>query len=149
MSKAERVVKKFGKLSEDDRKAVLPQLTELTVGGGSKKKVSKPKAKASPPPESDESGSEEVEKPKKGRREKKAKDPNAPKRAMTPYLFYSQERRPGAKSENPGMNTRDLSRKMGEEWNAMSEDQKRSYVEKGNRAKEQYTQARANYIKPE
>ena len=121
--KRSKVLKKFGKLSEEDRKTLMPKLNELVKS------------------------SETAAEPKKGRKEKKEKDPNAPKRAMTPYLHFAQTRRSSAKNEHPELNPRDLSRLMGKEWNEMSEDAKRPYVEKGNRSKEQYTEAKKNYKK--
>ena len=85
------------------------------------------------------------EKPKKGRKEKKERDPNRPKKATTPYLFYTQDRRATLKAEQPELGPRDIVRRMGAEWNELDAATKEPYDEKGARAKVRYTAAMAEY----
>lgn len=133
---SDRVIRRFEKLSSDERKATLEKLNAL---GGSEKKA----------PKKHDSSSEESseEQPKKGRRERKPKDPNAPKRAMNGYLIYSKERRSAAKAEYPSLKPRELSAKMGEEWNAMTEDQRRPYNDRASGDKARYQREKDAYKK--
>ena len=118
-TRQEKIKKKFGKLSEAERNDLLSELGSSTTGAD--------------------------EKPKKGRKEKKVRDPNKPKKNMTAYLYYTQDRRSACKAENPELGPRDIVKKMGVEWNSMEESAKAPYVEKGNRSKERYDAAMRDY----
>jgi len=150
---SDKVVKKFGKLSVEERKAAISKLNEMayapsTGGAAEKSSHSKKSSKVvSKPVENsdDESNGSLDEKPK--RRVKKEKDPNAPKRGLNAYMYYSKERRSTLKAERPDLKTKELSVVMGQEWNAMSEDAKRPYVVKGAADTERYEQAKASYKK--
>ena len=52
---------------------------------------------------------------KKGKA-KKAKDPNAPKKPRSAYIFFSTEKRPIVKEEEPKLTFGDLNRRLGEMW---------------------------------
>jgi hypothetical protein len=52
---------------------------------------------------------------KKGKA-KKAKDPNAPKKPRSAYIFFSTEKRPIVKEEEPELTFGDLNRRLGEMW---------------------------------
>jgi len=136
---SDKYVRKFEKLSLEERKAILPKLNEMTDA----KAVKPRRSKAAEPVQDHSDGSEE--KPVKGRKEKKVKDPNAPKRAMTPYLIYSTERRPAAKAQYPTLKPKELVAKMAEEWNGMNDEEKGPYQVKGAAAKESYAQAKKAY----
>lgn len=152
---SDKVVKKFGKLSVEERKAAISKLNEMAyapVSTGaaekssrSKKSSSKTDSKVVQKSESDDESNGSEEKPK--RRVKKEKDPNAPKRALNGYMYYANERRAALKAERPDLKTKELAVVMGQEWNAMSEDQKRPYSVKGAADKERYAQAKASYAK--
>jgi len=58
---------------------------------------------------------------------KKTKDPNAPKKPLTPFFAYMQSRRVEIKAETPNMPATELTAKVALEWNAMTHDQKMSY----------------------
>src|SRR3569832_1712200 len=49
----------------------------------------------------------------KGKKKEK-KDPNAPKRAMTSFLLFSNEMRPKIKEKNPDLSFGELGKKLGE-----------------------------------
>jgi structure-specific recognition protein 1 len=148
---SDKVVRRFAKLSVEERKATLDRLTGLSTEGASEKKAVKKSHK--PKKVESESGSDSEslseEKPKKGRRERKPRDPNAPKRAMTGYIVYSTERRSSAKSEYPTLKPRELTVKMAEEWNAMSDAQKAPFNEKSNVDKARYKSQKDSYKKSE
>jgi hypothetical protein len=65
------------------------------------------------------------------------KHPLAPKRPMSAFLKYSQQKRPMVKASNPDMSNTDVSRLLGEMWREASAAEKAPYVEgeKSERAK--------------
>ena len=75
-----------------------------------------------------------AEKPKK--RGKKDKD--APKRPISAYFFYNQERRETLKKEKPNLDNKDLIRAMSEEWNKLTDEEKKPYVKKAEADKKRY-----------
>lgn len=67
---------------------------------------------------------------KKGK-SKKAKAENAgPKRAWPPFFFFQEARRATLKAENPDKSHKELVGMLGVEWRALSEEQKKPYVDK-------------------
>jgi structure-specific recognition protein 1 len=151
---SEKVVRRFAKLSVEERKTTLDRLAGLAAETDEvpekksvKKSTRKPKKTESESESGSDSESLSEEKPKKGRRERKQRDPNAPKRAMTGYICYSKERRVTAKAEFPHLKPRELTAKMAEEWNGMSDAQKAPYNEKSNRDKARYADEKSRYTK--
>lgn len=149
---SEKVVRRFSKLSPEERKATLDRLNGLTTEGSSEKKVAKKSTRKPKKVESEsESGSDSEslseEKPKKGRRERKARDPNAPKKAMTGYICYSKQRRSSAKEAYPNLKPRELTAKMAQEWNAMSDAEKAPYNEQSNLDKARWKAQKESYAK--
>lgn len=55
---------------------------------------------------------------------KKEKDPNAPKRNLTSYIFFVQEVRERIAQENPTLTAIDIARILGDRWNALSDKEK-------------------------
>jgi len=47
---------------------------------------------------------------------KKMKDPDAPKRAMSNFMYFSQDKREAIKKKNPNKSTTEISKILGEEW---------------------------------
>lgn len=62
-------------------------------------------------------------KPAKGT--KAAKDPNAPKRPLSAYMYYSQAQRNNTKEANPEATFGELGKIMGAAWKSMSDEQKK------------------------
>merc|ERR1711915_390625 len=58
------------------------------------------------------------------------KDPSAPKRPMSAFLYFSQDKRRQIKEENPSIRNTEVSRILGELWRNASEEEKRPHVEK-------------------
>ncbi len=54
-------------------------------------------------------------------------DPNAPKRAISAYLYFASERRPDLKKENPDLSFGDLTKNIAAEWKELSEKDKKKY----------------------
>ena len=66
---------------------------------------------------------------------KKAKDPNAPKGALSAFMYFSNEVRDKIRKENPDMKLTDVSKKIGEQWKALSEEDKKPYNVKAEKDK--------------
>lgn len=71
-----------------------------------------------------------------GRRKRTKKDPAAPKRAKSAYLFFCEEMRPVVKAENPSMKATELTAEIGNRWNVLKSEDPES-LEKFNRLAEQ------------
>jgi len=103
-----------------------------------------------PPPQSSSSeGSSEDEPPKKKRKAKKKKDPNAPKRALNAFMYFSKDIRPQVVKDNPDLQKKvhDVSRMIGEKWKKMSEEEKKPYVAKAEADKQRYAKEMEIYGK--
>ena len=72
----------------------------------------------------------------KGKRKKK--DPNAPKRACSAFMFYSIERRPTLKEENPDWAFGEFGKAIGAEWGQMSDREKAPYAKQNEKDKVRY-----------
>jgi aspartate/tyrosine/aromatic aminotransferase len=62
---------------------------------------------------------------KNNKKEKKIKDPNAPIKNISNYLHFSKEFRPKIVKENPEIKSKDIIKKLAEEWNKIKEDPKK------------------------
>ena len=82
-----------------------------------------------------------------GRRAKKAKDPNAPKRPSTGYIRYTVKRRPAFKKEHPKMDNKEIVAGMAAEWKALSEKEKNKYNAPAKKEMEQWKKDMAAYKK--
>jgi len=66
------------------------------------------------------------------------KDPSAPKRPMSAFLYFSQARRKDIKEKNPEMRNTEISRELGKEWRKVSEDVRKPYVDREKKEREKY-----------
>lgn len=78
---------------------------------------------------------------------KRKKDPSAPKRPTSSYLFFCADARPVVKSKHPDMENVEVTKKLGELWRALSDKKKEPYVKKAQKDKERYTREMASYSK--
>ena len=76
---------------------------------------------------------------------KKTKDPNAPKKNMSAYMFYAVENRPKIKEKNPDATFNDLSKLVGESWKKLTDKQKKPYNDKSEADKLRYAAAAKEY----
>jgi len=77
----------------------------------------------------------------KEKKKKKIKDPNEPKRPLSAFFLFSNEKRMSVKAENPDFSVGEIGRKLGEMWRNLSEESKRPYEDAAKRAKERYVKA--------
>lgn len=81
-------------------------------------------------------------------REKKLKDPNAPKRPKSSYLFFCDANRAKIKNENVGINAIETSVKLGKMWQDISDKKKQKFIKMAADAKLQYIEAMNAYVRP-
>lgn len=73
------------------------------------------------------------------------KDPSAPKRPMSAFLYFSQDKRRQIKDANPTIRNTEVSRILGELWRNASEEEKSPHVEREKSEREKYKVAIAEW----
>ncbi|TFK47202.1 hypothetical protein OE88DRAFT_1666527 [Heliocybe sulcata] len=86
-----------------------------------------------------------AEKGEKGTRAKAKKDKNAPKRALSAYMFFSQDWRERIKAENPDAGFGEVGKLLGAKWKEMDDSEKKPYVEQAAKDKERAEEEKAAY----
>lgn len=81
-------------------------------------------------------------KPKKN---KKVKDPKAPKRALSAWIIFTTEQRPIFKENNPDKSNTELTTLMSQEWRIMTDSDKKKYEDLANVDKERYMKEKEEY----
>ncbi|KAJ3486411.1 hypothetical protein NLI96_g4272 [Meripilus lineatus] len=76
-----------------------------------------------------------VEKNDKAAKGKSKKDPKAPKRALSAYMFFSQDWRERIKNENPDAGFGEIGKLLGAKWKELDESEKKPYIEQAARDK--------------
>jgi len=70
-----------------------------------------------------------------------------PKRAKSAFMFFSIDKRPSVSAANKGISVLDISRKLGEQWKALSEEGRKVYKEKALVDKDRSKRERTEYEK--
>ncbi|EGV60164.1 Non-histone chromosomal protein 6 [Yamadazyma tenuis] len=78
---------------------------------------------------------------------RKKKDPDAPKRSLSAYMFFANDNRDIVRAENPGIAFGQVGRLLGERWKALTADEKIPYEKKANDDKKRYEKQKAEYAK--
>jgi hypothetical protein len=73
------------------------------------------------------------------------KDPSAPKRPMSAFLYFSQGKRTQIKQDNGDMKNTEVSRLLGEMWRNAPEEERRPHIEKEKGEREKYKIAIAEW----
>lgn len=81
-----------------------------------------------------------------GKKNKKSRDPNRPKRAMTPFLYYACEQRAILKQQGRKMALTEQSRYIAGLWKNISD--KTKYIQQSERDKARYREQMAVYEPP-
>mmetsp|Transcript_17041 Transcript_17041/g.40155 ORF Transcript_17041/g.40155 Transcript_17041/m.40155 type:complete len:809 (+) Transcript_17041:83-2509(+) len=131
----------LGSEIDDDLDSDLEDVREKVT----KKKKPKKKKAAD---DDDEDNDDEVEtaSPKK---RKKTKDPNAPKKPQSAYIFYSTKTRSKIKEENPDASFGDIARLISERYKSLSDEQKKKWEDMAAKDKARYKTEMASYEPPD
>ncbi|XP_955166.1 high-mobility-group (HMG) protein, putative [Theileria annulata] len=85
-----------------------------------------------------------------GKKSKRAKkDPNAPKRALSSYMFFAKEKRAELVRDNPDL-ARDVAavgKLVGAAWNSLDESEKAPYEKLAEADRARYEKEKAAYNK--
>lgn len=81
----------------------------------------------------------------KAPRAKAKKDKNAPKRALSAYMFFSQDWRERVKAENPDASFGEIGKLLGTKWKELDDEEKKPYIEQAARDKERAEQQKKDY----
>lgn len=74
----------------------------------------------------------------KGQKEKKEKDPDAPKKPQTSYFLFMNTKRPEIKAAEPGLGFGDMTKKLTEMWKALTDEDKKTYEDMAAKDKARY-----------
>lgn len=70
------------------------------------------------------------------------KGSSAPKRPLSPFIFYSQEARRTLKKNYPDKHAKEIMKMVQNNWKRMSEQQKQYYKEQSKQNRSQYDEKR-------
>lgn len=80
--------------------------------------------------------------------EKKVKDPNAPKRGKSSYIFFCVEYREKIKKSHPDMDAKDIIKELGQAWRQLPNEKKQKYEQMASKDKERYSSESKDYTPP-
>jgi len=78
--------------------------------------------------------------------EKRKKDPNAPKRGLSAYMFFANDNRDKVREENPGIKFGEVGKLLGERWKELTDKDKKKYEDQAKIDKERYETEKAQYL---
>ena len=76
---------------------------------------------------------------------KKKKDPNAPKRALSSFMFYSNAVRDTVRKAQPNIPFSEVAKVIGQQWRGLSAEDKKPYDDMATADKARYAQEKKNY----
>lgn len=76
---------------------------------------------------------------------KAKKDPKAPKKNLSAFMIFSNQVRNTIKGENPELSFGEIGRKVGEQWKALDDKDKKAYQKKAEEDKKRYEKEMENY----
>lgn len=80
------------------------------------------------------------------RKQRKKKDKNAPKRALSAFMFFSNDIRDTVKREMPELAFLEISSEIGRRWKEISEEERRPYDELAAADKKRYAEEKEDYV---
>lgn len=78
---------------------------------------------------------------------RKKKDPDAPKRSLSAYMFFANENRDIVRAEHPGISFGQVGKLLGEKWKELDADAKSPYEKKAEEDKKRYEKQKQEYAK--
>ncbi|VDN25966.1 unnamed protein product [Gongylonema pulchrum] len=79
------------------------------------------------------------------KRKRVKKDPNAPKRALSAFFFFSHDKRPDVQQQHPEWKVGQVAQELGRFWKALSDEERAIYERKAMEDKERYAEEMRNY----
>ena len=76
---------------------------------------------------------------------KKTKDPAAPKKNRSAYIFFCMTTRSSVKTENPDFKTTEITAELGRRWKNMSDDEKQPFTKQSAEDKKRYEAEMKDY----
>ena len=76
---------------------------------------------------------------------KAKKDPDQPKKPKTSYMYFCQTERDNILKENPNILLGDQSKKLGELWTNLSDEEKKPYIQRAEEDKSRYEEEIDDY----
>ncbi|KAH8917085.1 high mobility group box, partial [Atractiella rhizophila] len=73
------------------------------------------------------------------------KDPNAPKKGLSAYMFFSQDWRERVKAENPEATFGEMGKILGAKWKELDDAEKKPYVDMADADKKRYEKEKKAY----
>jgi len=129
--------------------AVAPPAKKSKKTAASPKKETKKKTAAPPKKETTKKETTKKEPAKKETTKKKSKkDPNAPKRPMTAFMYFNQNVRAKLKEENPALSFGELGKLVGQRYKELTPEEKLKYDDQNTADKKRYELAMADYSPP-
>eukprot|EP01064_Diplonema_japonicum_P026978 TRINITY_DN3864_c2_g1_i1.p1 TRINITY_DN3864_c2_g1~~TRINITY_DN3864_c2_g1_i1.p1 ORF type:complete len:222 (+),score=115.89 TRINITY_DN3864_c2_g1_i1:70-666(+) len=142
--KATEILKELGKKWSEASDSDKEKYTEMANEAKEQYKIDLQEYKDNK--ESSDEDSEDEPKKTKGKRKAKAKkDPNAPKKPLTPFFAFSGKVRGDVKEENPDMKASEVAKEIGTRWNDLADDEKKTYQDEYKEAIEQWKEDMAEY----
>ncbi|KAL7694315.1 putative High mobility group box domain-containing protein [Plasmopara halstedii] len=80
------------------------------------------------------------------RKPRKKKDKNAPKRALSAFMFFSNDIRDTVKKEMPDLQFLEISSEIGRRWKQISDEDRRPYDELAAADKRRYLEEKEDYV---
>lgn len=82
---------------------------------------------------------------KKTKKPKAKKDPNAPKKGKSAFLYYVAEKTDECKKENPDLKHKEVISKLSKDWHELTANDKEPYIALANKDKERYKKDKEVY----
>lgn len=127
-------------------------ITQISVIGGEQWKSLKPAAKVKYEKASEadkeryaKEMSTYVPDPNEKKKKRKAKDPNAPKRARSAYLYYVNANLDKTRTQHPNFKMTEVMAKLGEQWKALPDKDKKPFEAMAVKDKTRYETETAKY----
>lgn len=80
-----------------------------------------------------------------GKKPKRVRDPEMPKRPATSYMLYCNENREKVKKDNPEMKLKDIISHIGEMWKGLSDKKKKKYEDEATKLRASFNEAMEAY----
>jgi len=76
---------------------------------------------------------------------KKEKDPNAPKKPKSSFIFFTQDKRQSVLDSNPGIKFTEVTREIAKLWEVLDEKGRTKYADLAKKDKARYEAEKAAY----